>query len=303
MPNSFLKPTVIAPTALGLLLREIVLPRLVWTDAVPSFVGALNDTVSIRVPARRTATKRTLRAGTAIVNQVSHEFAVPVTLDTDIYNGAPITDEELTLDIVSFGTQILQPQVRAIVEGLEDEVALTITGATYTDTIELDEADPFIGFVDARTFLNDNNVTRTGRVMLVGSAVEAAVIKSDRLSKYDQSGSSDALREATIGRMAGFEVVGSNAIPADEAYAFHRTAYVLGAHAPLVPDGATYGQRVSDEGIGMRWIRDYDYTNTTDRSLVNVWTGTAVVEDPDNPMASDSTKSLKRAVKLELPAS
>jgi hypothetical protein len=48
--NTFLKPTVIARTALGLLERELVLPSLVWRDAVADFAGAQGDTVTIRVP-------------------------------------------------------------------------------------------------------------------------------------------------------------------------------------------------------------------------------------------------------------
>jgi hypothetical protein len=43
---------------------------------------------------------------------------------------------------------------------------------------------------------------------------------------------------------------------------------------------------------------DYDYTNTTDRSLVNTWAGTASVTDPITPSDPDSLSSLRRAVKI-----
>lgn len=301
MANTFLKPTVIAAQALGLLYREIVLPRLVWSDAIPSFAGAFDDTVTIRVPARRQARTRTLRAGTPIVNDTSAEFGVPVKLTTDVYNGAPITDEELTLDIKDFGAQILQPQVRAVAEGLEDEVADAITGASYVETLTLDNDDPYRTAVAARKILNDNNVPHAGRTLLVGSAVEAAMLVSDRFVKADNIGSEkavDAFAEATIGRVAGFTVVQSNAIAEDEAYAFHRTAYVLGTAAPRVPDGASFGESRAFMGIAMRWLKDYDYTNTTDRSLVNSWVGTAVVEDVTDPDESDGAPQLLRAVKV-----
>jgi hypothetical protein len=51
-------------------------------------------------------------------------------------------------------------------------------------------------------------------------------------------------------------------------------------------------------GVSVRWIMDYDYANTTDRSLVNTWVGTAPVEDPTTPSDPDSATEMMRAVKI-----
>jgi hypothetical protein len=320
--NKFLKPSVIANTAVGLLLRELVVARTVWTGAINpgEFTGALDDTVSMRVPARRTARKRTLRAGTAITNDASNEFSVPVKLDTDVYNGAPITDEELTLDIVDFGSQILLPQVRAVAEGIEDEIIAEIEGATYPSGMTLNpdwtqfvvsgKTDWYLVAARARKLLNQNHVPTANRTLLVGSDVEEEIITSDRFSRWDSIGddATDALREGTIGRIAGFNVVPSTDIEADEAYAYHQTAFVLATRAPKVPQGATMGQvRTVGEaggglgylsGVSVRWLMDYDYTNTTDRSLVDAYVGTATVTDPITPSNPASLSELKRAVKI-----
>jgi len=324
MANAFLKPTTIARTAIGLLFRELVVARTVWTDAVNpgEFTGALNDTVTLRVPARRTARKRTLRAGTPIVNDASTEHGVDVKLDTDVYNGAPITDEEFTLDITDFGAQILMPQIRAVAEGVEDEITDEIVGADYrsdmtidptdSDLLDLSDTDWYKVATRARRLLNDQFVPRSNRTLLVGSAVEEQILNSDRFTRFDASGpdAADALREATIGRIAGFNVVPSSAIDEEEAFAYHRTAFVLAARAPRVPQGVSMGSTrgladaeqlgasASFAGISVRWIMDYDYTNTTDRSLVNTWVGTAAVEDPDAPSNPESTASMRRAVKI-----
>ena len=77
---------------------------------------------------------------------------------------------------------------------------------TYDTSIAIDSTDPFLAFVDARKALNDDNVPKGGRFMLVGSSVEADILKSDRLTKFDQGAGATALEEATIGRMAGFTV-------------------------------------------------------------------------------------------------
>jgi hypothetical protein len=320
--NTFLKPTVIAATAIGLLYRELVVARTIWTDAINpgEFTGAFADTVTMRVPARRTARTRTLRAGTPIVNDTSVEFGVDVKLDTDIYNGAPITDEEFTLDIVDFGTQILMPQITAVAEGLEEVAVAEIEGATYaTDmTINADDTEMVVsGATDwyrvanrSRRLLNDKNVPRGGRTLLIASDIEEDILNNDRFTRFDSigGGAEDALREGTIGRIGGFNVVPSSALEEGQAFAYHRTAFVLGARAPRVPQGVNMGTTRglseaqgatgSFDGISVRWIMDYDYTNTTDRSLVNTWAGTATVTDPDDPTDAESTKSLMRAVKI-----
>lgn len=288
MANSFIKANKIAPTALGLLEREIILPALVWRDAGGSFVGAAGDTISIRVPARTTARTRTLRGtrgtaseGEGIIQMDSlTEHKVDVTLDEDIYNAVPITDEELTLDISDFGAQILAPQVRAVAEGLENKLAATMLDATYKTSIPLSPAAVYDGMVDARKALNVANVPMNDRIVVLGAGMEAMFLKDDHLNKVDQSGSDSALRDATIGRIAGFGlVVVSNALPEDVGFAFHRTAYVLSMQAPAVPSGATDGASTTYQGLAMRVLRDYDLRNLQDRQVVDVYAGTNIVAD------------------------
>lgn len=319
MANTFLKPSVIAQTAIQLLFRELVVAKTVWTDAVNpnEFVRALNDTVTLRVPARRQARKRVLRAGTALVMDTSTEFGVPVQLNTDIYSGAPITDEEFSLDIIDFGSQVLVPQVRAVAEAIEDEIVAEITGATYPYVVDIDESDPYATFVDVRKLLNDNNVPKANRFMLVGSGVEAVLLKSDRLVKFDNIGpeAATAFHEAAIGRMAGFTVIQSNAVPEDEAYAYIRSAFVLAARTPRIPMGVPFGQEVSLAqaesvqvgatlgGLSCRWVMDYDSVAATDRSFTSSWVGTATVKDPDDFDDPASTFSFLRGIKLSLSGS
>jgi hypothetical protein len=290
MANTFIKATRIASAALGLLEREIVLPGLVWRDAGGDFRGAGGDTISIRVPARTQARTRALRgarpstsegAGIITMDDLT-ETKVDVTLDTDVYSAVPVTDEELTLDLSDFGAQILEPQVRAVAEGVENAVAAEMTGATYATNLTVDTADPFKTFVDAYTALNKQNIPREGRAVVVGADIENLILKSDHLSRVDQSGSDAALRRAEMGRLAGFPIYVSNAIPANMGFAFHRTAYVLGMRAPMVPDGASFGSAQVYGNLAMRWIRDYDFRNVQDRSLVDCYIGTNIVADGAN---------------------
>lgn len=290
MASTFIKATRIAAAALGLLEREIVLPGLVWRDAGGDFRGAGGDTISIRVPARTQARTRALRgtrpstsegAGIITMDELT-ETKVDVTLDTAVYSAVPVTDEELTLDLTNFGAQILEPQVRAVAEGVENAVAAEMTGATYAVNLTFDSTDPWKTLIDAYTALNKANIPREGRAVVAGADVENAILKSDHLARVDQSGSDSALRRAELGRLAGFPIYVSNSIPSNLAFAFHRTAYVLGMRAPMKPDGVPYGSSQTAYGLAMRWLRDYDFRNVQDRSLVDTYIGTNIVADGAN---------------------
>lgn len=287
MPNNqFIKATRVAAAALGLLQREIVLPALVWRDAGGNFAGAGGDTISIRVPARTQSRSRPLR-GTRTSNGVIDmdeltEHKVDVTLDEDLYNAVPVTDEELTLDITNFGQQVLAPQVRAVAEGVENKLAGEMIGAEYATTLDLDTTEPYNTLVDARVALNKANVPMNERYVVCGADLEGSFLKSEHLSRVDQSGTDSALRDAVIGRIVGFgNIYVSNALPPDVGFAFHRTAYVLSMQAPAIPDGASYGASQTYQSLAMRWLRDYDFRNVQDRSLLDVFAGTNIVDDGD----------------------
>ncbi len=300
MANAFLKPTVIINTALGLLYREIVLPSLVWTDAVPDFAGALNDTVSLRVPGRLTARSRAMRgtggARTITMDNLT-DTKVDVTLSTDLYSAVPVTDEELTLDIVDFAGRILAPSIRAVAEGIENSLVATMQDATYATVINVATtaatSNVYNAAVDARKALNDANVPLSNRRLVIGSAIEASILKDPLFVQAQQSGSTDARTDALIGRIAGFDVFTSNALNPEEGYAFHSSAFILAVRAPSIPAGVAFGASESFQGMALRWIRDYDFANVQDRSLVDAFCGSAIVPDG---------ASFVRAVKLELAA-
>lgn len=292
MANEFIKAAQIVEAAVLLLQREIVLPRLVWrdfSDGGARFSGALDDTITLRVPAVLDARTRVMRSSNPLIADDLAETSVAVKLDTHVYQLLNITDEQLTLDIGNFARQVLAPQMRAVAEGMEDAIATELAAADWdADPVDFVEGtdEPYDVAIDARKALNKLNVPRSGRVLLLGANVEAAFLKSDKLSKVNESGTDDALRDALITRVGGFTVVGSNAIDEDAAYAFHATAIAFGVVAPALPDGAAMKARVSLEGLALRYLRDYNPTNSTgpvDRSLVDSFVGAASVEDGEDP--------------------
>src|SRR5688572_4231481 len=121
--SDFIKAEKVVRAALGLLEREIVLPRMVWQDAGGSFVGAKGDTITIRLPAYVKARRRGLRSDAPITTGEIHERKVDIVLDTHIYTPVHVRDVEMTLDIESFGEQVLDPVVKSVARELEDLLA------------------------------------------------------------------------------------------------------------------------------------------------------------------------------------
>jgi hypothetical protein len=289
MPNTFLTAETILPVALERLRRALVLPAMVTRYGLADFRGAKDDTINVRVPSMLRAREYEWRTrNNPIIFDTLEEVTIPVVLDSHPYSAIAVTDEELTLDIVSFARQVLEPQVIAVAEELEAIIATIMENANYAAADIAYLEDPtssnfYAAAIDARKVLNDFHVPLDGRTILVGSSVEAAALKEDTLRAVDQSGSTAALRNATIGQIAGFNVVASQSVDPDFAVAFHRTAFAFANVAPVVPDGVAQGSSQTLEGLAMRWIQDYDPNYLRDRSVVSSFAGGASVNDGRDP--------------------
>lgn len=300
MANTFLTATTISSATIAALRRTIVLPRLV---TAVGFEGdqrtATGDTFTVRVKPKATARRVALRTdGVARERTMDSLTQVPVAvqLTDDVYHMVPITDEELTLDGVQYAEDVAMPQAEAVAENLEDLVATTIEGASFGANVQTYEAggDAHAAVVDLRAGLNDLKVPMGERILLAGSEFEAELLKQNVIREVDSSGTDDALREAIIGRLAGFTVVPSTAIASNKAIAFHRSAFALATVVPGVPEGAVAGGVIEDSGVRCRWIRDYDPTRWQDRSAVDLFAGAA--ETLDDGVGTDNQRAIELTV-------
>lgn len=313
--HEFIKAPMFANTAIALLERELVIANTLWRWAASDFTGALDDTINVKVPGRLKAQDRDLRAtgeDRRIKMDYVKENKIGVKLTKFPYSATSITDEQLNLDITDFGTQILAPQVRAMQEYIETMAVNLITKPT-------DLSGSTVAFGDGRFDFEGNLVDQTkikgtlkmedfygpgkmgahalfnrlhtiftlrgipsnDRVVLAGAEVAEEIRNAPNLVYADQAGDSNALRDATIGKLSGFTIIETNNIPTNEMYAFHKSAFVLATAAPLVPQGAVYGASQSTPETALRWLRDYDAEYAEDRSVVDCFAGTGIVQDFD----------------------
>ncbi len=283
------KQEKIVPFFLELMQREQLLSMLITRIGGDQFKGALGDTVTLRTNDRLTAKARayTWRTRTApiVLDDISgYEDGIPIKLDTHLYSATGLTDEHMTLDEIEFAREVLAPQAAAVGEELNARSLAAFRSARWKRSFEVAAGtDPHRVAVEARRLIDADKVAPSGgRVFLIGSDIAAEWLVSDRLSKYEWNGEvgTPAVRQATIGALAGTPVLVNNELAPDEAYYFHRGSLVVANLAPSVPQGAVAGRTgVNAAGFAARWIQDYDAAYLTDRSIVSTFAGISEIRD------------------------
>ena len=279
---AFLTAGRIVSAALGLLVRESSLPRTVWRDPVGDFAGAKDDTISVRLPAYAPARTRVLRSGTTRTKDSLNERKVDLTLDVDVYKDVGVTDEQMGLDIVDFGAQVLNPIAQGMVQEITSQVAAEMSGASYARSIAFTYAtgDAWEDIIlAAREYLNKAHVPMGSRYLAVGASIETALLSTDLFVKANESGDGGtAIADATLGRKGGFTIITAPELDPDEAIAYHSTAFALSMKTPPLPVGV-WGQTISRDGFSMRVVRGFDLDTVEHRTIFDAWLGTAAVTD------------------------
>lgn len=279
-----------AQLALPLVEKQLILPLLLTIVGKENFTGAKNDTVNFKLKDGSIATARDYdfrgRTGPIVLDDIYQTGGnIPVRLNTHVYSATGLEDEHFTLDDIEFASDVLAPQVTAVVERIESKALTAIRASTsikHTVTFG-DSADPHLVAVEAKRLMDSEKVAPySGRVFVVGNDIAAHFRASDRLSRFDSTGlaGTPALRDAIIGSLSGSPVIEHNGLNANEGFYFHGTSFILANAAPDVPRGAVTGNSgISRRGISVRWIQDYDANFLRDRSIVSTFMGVNEIRD------------------------
>ncbi|MFE0727941.1 P22 phage major capsid protein family protein [Streptomyces antibioticus] len=259
MANTFLTPEIIATRALATLYETTVMAQLVHRDFDGDFRGKQGDTITVRKPATFTAAE--FDRNTGVVPQNATETGVDVTLNHFSDVSFNVTTEQLTLEIEDFGTQLLDPAMEAIAQKIDTDLLALRNDVVQTvgDTVGRELTKPEI-LIDAGKVLNQAKVPTTDRHAVIGPVTNADWLDSDVLKKVNESGSTEALREAYLGRrLFGFDPYWTQHVTEpEEGVAFHRTAFALVTRPLEVPPGAQDATIMNYKGFGLRVVYDYD---------------------------------------------
>lgn len=292
MANEFLTPTVIARTALATLYNTIVLAQLVWRDFDNEF-QKVGRTVNIRKPAVFESEKFDRNKGTQA--QEINEDEVAVTLDTIRNVTVAVTDEEMTLDIISFQEQVLNPMMESIAQDMDADLAEKLVemarSAGQIATITTNQEGHLAAntaYNKVREVLTRNKFPKSQRYAGISPEGTSSVLSDKLLVAANESGTTDALREAEIGRIYGIDSYETQEFGDGEGdkgeadgVAFHKTAVTL-ATRPLVEPKGVASNQVSVESfksLSLRTVYQYNGHLKQDEVSVDTLYGIAVTRE------------------------
>ncbi|QNE75317.1 hypothetical protein F0344_12440 [Streptomyces finlayi] len=314
--HDVVKPDKIAATAAVALEESLVVPAVFQREGIDQFKGAKDDAINVKVEGvlpYRTYGWRNDRS-TEIQFDTYAERTVQVNFGGDVYSGVQLTDEQNEMDLQGWA-KLMAKQTEAVGKGLEYQAVDYLLNAPYEVTLGGAVSGRSLRktLIRAREVMNKLRVPKEGRTLLIGSGWENELLSDADLNLAVNVGEAEAvsaLREATLGRRYGFNIVTSDELPADFAVAMVSSAFIFATGAPSVPQSVPFGASASYNGVALRWIRDYDSTRLMDRSIVNTYKGFRTVSDfligRDNANPSQGFVSehehFVRAIKLDLDA-
>lgn len=288
MANTLYTPTQVARSTLAAVRYLSVLPRTVRQDFSQEFVNGRGRTVDVPLPIElsnpaRTYTEANRAARAAIVFDELSQGSQPVTMGDQVYSAVRVPDDFATFDLTSLEQQVLKPQAEAVADGISAPLTALINGTapdaslSGVNAVARTGAAVLNAIIDMRQILATNKVPMQGRTFAVGVEVEALLLQLDQLQKVNEAGGDGVLRDATIGRLFGFDIVVDPSLTGDEMIAYHRDAFVHVTRPSAPPRGAASTATISQDGFALRWIQHYNPLQLEDQSVVDAFVGAAAL--------------------------
>lgn len=276
----------VAVVSAKLLAEDAYLSALVSHDYQDEFLapGTAGRPIKIKFPTILLPRERDINDVTTSL-QMDAIVEAGTTLNLDkkmVYSLVPLSEEDLNLNLQDISRQIIKPQAAGIADDIEHRLATKLlavpadAGVTAATT-PYDRANPVKFYSALRKVLRDRGIPQDSLNLVVGTGLYLDLLNAKALQDASQSGSTAALREGSVGRVAGFTVVESTRLGEDELLAFHKQSVTLVTRAPAVPSGASFGQTVNEGGYSIRYMRDYDADKTVDRSILSTFVGVGIL--------------------------
>ncbi|MDA8186652.1 MAG: hypothetical protein M0T85_00730 [Dehalococcoidales bacterium] len=198
MANTIITPQIIAREALMMLENNLVLAGLVYRNYSDGF-ARVGDTITIRKPATFTAQEFT----SSITVQDATESSVQVQMNKHLDVSFAVTSKELSLSIQDFSAQLIQPAMSAIAQKVDELIASLYVDVPYVADVSGTPAAADLAAIGR--VMNQNKVPLDSRRLVLDPVTHAKYVVLDPFLHADKSGSTDALREASMGRVLGLD--------------------------------------------------------------------------------------------------
>ena len=276
----------VATVAAKLLGEDGYLSALVSHDYQDEFLapGTAGRPIKIKFPTVLLPRERDINDVTTNI-ELDAIVETGTTLNLDkkmVYSAVPLSEEDLNLNLTDVSRQVIKPQAQGIAEDIEDRLAPKLLAvpndAAFTvANTPYDPANPVKFYSMLRKVLRDRGIPQDSINLVIGTGLYLDLLNAKAITDASQSGSTAALREGSVGRVAGFTVVESTRVEENELIAFHKASVTLVTRAPAVPAGANFGTTVNEGGYSIRYMRDYDAMKTVDRSILATFVGVGIL--------------------------
>jgi hypothetical protein len=295
MANTFLTPDEIAMEALVLVQSNMVASRLMDR----SYEGEIRDGKvgeQIRVRRRRNGTVNEWSPGGPLTVNDRVESSILVTLEKHFDVSERVTSRERQFKLRNFSSQVLAPMMLALAERI-DSYALSklhdlpeVGGPSELAPGALPNSTATLAQV--RRKLNDLRVPMSPRFQIASPEYEQQLLSAPEFTKVNESGSSDALREARLNRLLGLEtfmdqnVDDSTFTTGTQTSIVVNGALAIGATSIVYDGGAVAAGTIKAGDILI--IAGYGNAVASALSTATAGAGTVTIKEPlRDPVADD----------------
>lgn len=283
MVQDFLTPDIIAPEAIILLQSNLVTANLFWRNYEVEFNGSekVGDTINIRNRGKGVVREY---SGSSITIDDIDEHPISLTLEKHFDLSIKVTSKDMKLNLQNFASQIMAPNLLEMAEHI-DSYACTklkdlpnVAGPSESAPGALPDSIAAMALVEKTA--NDLKWPRKPRHQIASTEYKATLLSVDSFVEVDKSGDSDALREAMINNIMGFDTYMSQNVDTTTHTSGTMTAAVVNGAVTkgatsIVFDGANGASVTALEGDiisvgGNNYVVAADVTASTNAGTITL---------------------------------
>ena len=202
MANEFITLQTIARRALPRLIENLVFPNLCYRDFSGDF-SDLGDTIQVRKP--NVLEAKDFNEASGVEYQDMKETSVLVKLDKLATVDAKASAIETAVSISDLDRVFIEPAAVALAERINADGLALYKDVPYAVGTAGTTPDSLAAFAEARKMLNVNKAPVSGRVGVWSPEADAKFTQIPALVNAEKSGTTQALREGSIGRVYGID--------------------------------------------------------------------------------------------------
>ena len=207
MPNTLITPTMVARDASIVANNLITVGNVIQRDKEAMFSGnKIGDSMKVTVPPVFGDADE-FTGSTSATNVTETE--IDLTLEKHFYKRVDLTSKQKSLELNDFTRLVTIPAMRAMSQSIDKYLIrnLQVFRAYLAGTIG-NRPSTMAHLAAANKALNDANISKNGRVMLIDTTVEQSLIQLSQFTSQDYGPDAPrGLRDATLGTRYGFTFI------------------------------------------------------------------------------------------------